>query len=165
MIKKKLNAKTQRNKDAKARGHLWALRLCLSAPLRYVFAFFLLTGCVPARTPPLLNFTPGPPAVITGETFSNSAFSVRYPTGWRVVTGAADAPPSVVFVAPDEESTITLQVEPPGEPERDPLFRLETRLLSRDGLRLYAIARVPVQEWAAFQPTFERLLASVRPGS
>ncbi|NWG18004.1 MAG: hypothetical protein HXY41_15370 [Chloroflexi bacterium] len=118
---------------------------------------------MPAQTPPLLNFTPGPPAVITDETFANETFSVRYPTGWRVVTSAADAPPSVVFVAPDEQSTITLQTEPPGEPERDPLFRLETRQLFLSGLRLYAVARVPVEKWAAFQPTFERLLASVRP--
>lgn len=159
MNKQIQNTETQRYRGTERFFSL--RRLCVFVSLCYAFG---LAGCVPARTPPLLNFTPGPPAVITDETFSNSAFSVRYPTGWRVVTGAADAPPSVVFVAPDEESTITLQVEPPGEPERDPLFRLETRLLSLGDLRLYAVARAPVQEWAAFQPTFERLLASVRPG-
>lgn len=159
MNKQILNTETQRYRGTER--FFLLRRLCVFVSLCYACG---LAGCVPARTPPLLNFTPGPPAVITDETFSNSAFSVRYPAGWRVVTGAADAPPSVIFVAPDEESTITLQVEPPGEPERDPLFRLETRLLSLGDLRLYAVARVPVEEWAAFQPTFERLLASVRPG-
>ncbi|MBI5668282.1 MAG: hypothetical protein HZC41_09770 [Chloroflexi bacterium] len=123
----------------------------------------LLSGCIPARTPPQLAFTPGAPAVVTDETFTNSAFTVRYPAGWRVVTGAADAPPSVTFVAADEVSTVTLQVEPLEEPERDPAFRVETRTLSLAGGQVYAIARVPVQDWPRFQPIFERMLASVQP--
>ena len=123
----------------------------------------LFSGCIPAQTPPQLAFTPGAPAVITDELFTNSAFSVRYPTGWRVVTGAADAPPSVTFVAADDVTTITLSTAAPGEPERDPTFRVETRLLALEGLRVYVVARVPVQDWPRFQPTFERLLASVQP--
>lgn len=160
--RKRLNAKTRRSKDAKGRFYRTALRLCIIAPLRYVLLLFVIAGCIPARTPPQLAFTPGAPAVITDETFTNSAFTVRYPTGWRVVTGAADAPPSVTFVAADEVSTVTLQVEPPAEPERDPAVRVETRTLSLEGGQVYAIARVPVQDWQRFQPIFERLLASVR---
>ncbi len=165
MTMQRLNAKMQRSKDAKLFIFRLLLRLRLLAPLRYAFLLLLFSGCIPGQTPPQLAFTPGAPAVITDELFTNSAFSVRYPTGWRVVTGAADAPPSVTFVAADDVSTITLAAADPGEPERDPAFRVETRQLSLEGRRVYVIARVPVQDWPRFQPTFERLLASVKPVS
>jgi hypothetical protein len=162
MNTKRFNAKKQRSKDAEK---FFSLRLRHFAPLRYVLLFLLFSACIPAQTPPQLAFTPGAPASITDELFTNSAFSVRYPSGWRVVTGAADAPPSVTFVAADEVSTITLQTNPPDEPERDPAYRIESRTLSLEGMQVYVMARVPVQDWPRFQSIFERLLASVRPGS
>jgi hypothetical protein len=54
-------------------------------------------------------------------------------------------------------------VEAPGETERDPAYRVETRTLALGEGQIYAIARVPVQDWLTFQPTFERLIASVKP--
>lgn len=162
MTIKRFNTEAQRLRDLKRKTLLNSLWLCVSVSLCYIF---VLCSCIPAQTPPQLAFTPGAPAVITDELFTNSAFSVRYPTGWRVVTGAADAPPSVTFVAADDVSTITLTAADPGEPERDPAFRVETRQLSLEGRRIYVVARVPVQDWPRFQPTFERLLASVKPAS
>lgn len=159
MNTKMLNTETQRYKDSKRR--FLSLCLCAFVPLCYAF---LLTSCIPAQTPPQLAYTPGAPSTITDERFTNSAFSLRYPSGWRVVTGAADAPPSVTFVAADEVTTITLQTNPPQEPERDPAYRVESRTLSLEGVQVYVTARVPVQDWPRFQPIFERLLASVRPG-
>ncbi len=160
MNTKRINTKAQRHKGTKRISIPLSLCLCVSVSLCYVF---VLSACIPAQTPPQLAFTPGAPATITDELFTNSAFSVRYPSGWRVVTGAADAPPSVTFVAADEASTITLQTNPPDEPQRDPAYRIESRALSLEGARVYVTARVPVQDWPRFQPIFERLLASVRP--
>ena len=70
-----------------------------------LFAVGLLAACVPANTPLQLAYTPGPAVIVTDDVYESDAFTVHYPSGWRVVTGAADAPTSVVFVAPDEQST------------------------------------------------------------
>ncbi len=123
-----------------------------------------LAGCIPARTPPQLAFTPGPPAVVTDRTYANLWFALRYPAGWRVVTGAADAPPSVVFVAPDDASTVTIQV---GELDTagldDPAFRYAVRRLAlAGGLTLTAVVRAPAAAWDAFLPQADALLASIQ---
>jgi len=129
----------------------------------FALGLVLLAACIPAETPPQLAYTPGPAVVVTDRVYESSVFTVRYPSGWRVVTGAADAPPSVVFVAPDEVSTITLQT---GTLEAatlaEPGFRAELRGIElADGTRITAIARAPETAWETFLPVFEAVVATV----
>jgi hypothetical protein len=134
-------------------GIIYPLALCL----------VLLAACVPAGTPPQLAYTPGPAVVVTDRAYESSAFTVHYPSGWRVVTGAADAPPSVVFVAPDEVSTITLQAGTLEDATlAEPGFRVDIRGIElADGTLITAIARAPETAWETFLPVFEGVVAGV----
>jgi hypothetical protein len=74
----------------------------------------LLVGCgqiAPMDTPPQLSATPGPPVVITADRYTTTAFSVWHPAGWRAVTSASFAEPSVVFISPDETAVIAVAVD------------------------------------------------------
>ncbi|TVR21583.1 MAG: hypothetical protein EA396_07610 [Anaerolineaceae bacterium] len=74
----------------------------------------LLAGCAsiaPVAVPPQLNATPGPPAIITRDSFQNDAFSAWYPAGWRVVTSASFVAPHVVFISPCERAVIGLATD------------------------------------------------------
>lgn len=127
----------------------------------------VLAACVPAQTPPQLAYTPGPAVVVTDRVYESSAFTVHYPSGWRVVTGAADAPPSVVFVAPDEVSTIALQVGPlDNSILTEPGFSVEIRGIElANGRLITAIAQAPEPAWESFLPVFEGVIATVRQAS
>lgn len=85
------------------------LRLCVN-----VFSVSLLlavcAACIPAETPAVLLNTPGPPVTITGDQVITTTFAVRYPSGWRVITSEASAPPTVTLVAPDDCTIIVVSV-------------------------------------------------------
>ena len=71
-------------------------------------------------TPPILSATPGEAVVVTGSRYENEAFSLIYPSGWRVITSPADAPPGVTLVAPGDCALIVIAaapVDPPTVPE------------------------------------------------
>lgn len=150
------------------------LRLCafasvrsLPVGLRYVFllCFVLLAACIPAKVPSNLDDTPGPAVVVSDHTFENSQFTARYPDGWRVVTSEAQAPPSVIFVAPDDVATIQLMV---GKLENanfnDPKVKVDVRSLTLDGgLQITAILSAPPAQWDTYTAQFERVLASLKP--
>lgn len=76
----------------------------------------ILTACSPPQTPEQLSFTPGAPITITDDLYITSAFSVRYPPGWRVITPPAEAPPGAIFAAPDNTALIVLSISPMGTP-------------------------------------------------
>lgn len=143
-----------------------SLLLCFSAPLGYsfLFFFFLLAACIPAKVPDQLDDTPGPPVVVTDHTYENSQFSARYPDGWRVVTSEARTPPSVVFVAPDEVSTIWVMVGPLENANfSDPKFQTDIRGLTLpDGLEMTAVLSAPPEKWETLLLIFERVLASLK---
>lgn len=63
-------------------------------------------GCIPARTPAVLDATAGSPVRVDGDRVITSAFVVRIPADWRVILGPADQPPSVTMVAPDDCTVI-----------------------------------------------------------
>ncbi|MDZ4763384.1 MAG: hypothetical protein SGI73_02455 [Chloroflexota bacterium] len=75
--------------------------------------------------------TPGQPITVTDETFANSTFSLRYPRGWRVVTGAAASPPGVTLIAPGDCALIVVSAAaitmPPTLPETCAADRITTR--------------------------------------
>lgn len=124
-----------------------------------------VTACVPMTEPPQLAWTPGAPVVVTDETYTGAAFVSLYPLGWRVVTSAADAPPAVTFVAPDDCAVIviaTLPVEAPPLPADCGESYAEARRLL-DGAFYAAGGVAPVEGWVDFLPTFERVAGSVEP--
>jgi len=141
--------------------------LCLRVfvPLCYAFILFLLFACIPAKVPDNLDDTPGPPVVVFDNTFESSQFTARYPDGWRVVTSEARAPLAVIFVAPDEVSTIRLMVGGLDNADySNPDFRTEIRSLTLDdGLEMTAVLSAAAEQWETYLPLFERVLTSVKP--
>lgn len=131
----------------------------------WVIAFTLLAACIPAKVPDNLDDTPGPPVVVTDLTYESSQFTARYPDGWRIVTSEARTPPSVVFVAPDEVTTIRLMIGPLEEGNfSNTELQTEIRGLTlSDGLDMTAILSTPAENYEAMLLIFERVLASVKP--
>jgi hypothetical protein len=160
---KRLYAKSPGCKDAKRYG--LALRRCSFAPLRYVLLLLLLAACVPAQQPDVLKATPGPAFVVTDQIYKNGVFRVHYPSNWQVVTGEASQPPSVIFVAPDEISTIQLQtgiLQLGGF--SDPAFKTDIRGLTlSNGVQITAIFKTPPGSYQALLPTFEQVISSAQP--
>jgi hypothetical protein len=142
-------------------------QLSVQKSLRYafLFAFLVLAACIPAKVPDNLDDTPGPPVVVTDLTYESSQFTARYPDGWRIVTSEARTPPSVIFVAPDEVTTIRLMTGPLEEGNfSNAQLQTEIRGLTlSDGLDMTAILNTPAENWDAMLLVFERVLASVRP--
>jgi hypothetical protein len=127
----------------------------------------LLAGCVPARVPENLDDTPGPPVVVADQLYENSAFTARYPEGWRVVTSEARATPGAIFVAPDERTTIQLSV---GGLEAgsfsNPDIQIDIRGLTLDDdTQVTAIYTAPAEAWETYLPIFEWMLTTVQPVS
>ncbi len=143
-----------------------ALRLSAFAPLRYVFIFCIigLAACIPAKVPSNLDDTPGPAVVVSDHTFENSQFTARYPDGWRVVTSEAQAPPSVIFVAPDDVATIQLMVGTLDNANfNDPKVQVDVRSLTLDGgLEITAILSAPPAQWDRYSALFERVIGSIK---
>lgn len=126
-----------------------------------VSVWFICMGCVPAKVPDNLDDTPGPSVVVADGYYRGSAFTARYPAGWRIVTSEASAPPSVIFVAPDEVSTIRLSVAPIDLSGPDSAFQIEQRVITlKDGLTVYAVLHATRE--SSLLSDFEEVLASLR---
>jgi hypothetical protein len=124
---------------------------------------FLLAACIPARTPDNLRNTPGPAVVVTDRMYDAGVFTVQYPGGWRIVTGPAGAPTSVVFVAPDEVSTIRLQMGTFDQAQLDGKLQTDVRQVTlNDGTALTAVGSAPAKTWDSFQVIYKQVLASVK---
>ena len=131
----------------------------------------LLAACGtigPNSAPPHLDYTPGPPVIVTDETYTTATFSVRYPQGWRVITAAAFSTPWVVFITPDETALIALagdvadtEVVPSNTPENE-LRRREQAITLANGETLTAVLVAPDQDWETLAAIFERVIGSAR---
>lgn len=124
----------------------------------------LLSACVPAQSVPHLANTPGAAFVVTDGLYQNALFSVRYPKGWQVVTGQADQPPSVIFVAPDTVSYIRIHA---GAPDNDDLisadFKSELRTLTLENdLEITALLRATSENEPNLRAIFENVLGSLK---
>jgi hypothetical protein len=79
-----------------------------------------------------------------------------------VVTGEASAPPSVIFVAPDEVSTIWLSTTPVDLTRLDPALKAEQRQITlTDGATVYAVLNASAENWDALVPVFNEVVASL----
>jgi hypothetical protein len=130
----------------------------------------LLSACAalaPTNTPPHLDYTPGPPVVITDQTYDAGPFSLRYPPGWRVITAAAFSTPWVVLITPDETALIVLALDEqdtevvPANTAASDLRRLDQVLPLSTGQSLYAVLIAPQSEWQTFMPIFDRVTTSI----
>jgi len=133
---------------------------------RLLICMVLLAGCVPARVPSQLSATPGPPVVVTGDRYENAVFAVERPANWRVITSGADAPPGVIFAAPDDTALIVLSAAPLGDvplpPATEPdAVRVDRRAVPVGDRAVYAAVAGPAARWADVRPVWERVLASV----
>ncbi|MBL8161317.1 MAG: hypothetical protein JNJ61_04970 [Anaerolineae bacterium] len=122
-----------------------------------------LAACIPARVPDNLDDTPGPPVVIVDQVYRGETFSAQVPAGWRIITSEARAPQAVIFVAPDEQSTIRLTAGTLTEAELPAGEEHELRVIDLgEGVRVTAALSAPADVFAALQPTFEAVAASVQ---
>jgi len=129
------------------------------------FMLLLFAGCVPGETPSVLNQTPGAPIIVDGERYANAIFSVNIPTGWRVITAAADSAPAVTFAAPDNCTVIHLSsvpAEPPVAPACDQPTQTITREITLANLTVYAAGSAPISAWDAFTGILEDNIESLQ---
>jgi hypothetical protein len=130
---------------------------------------FAITACSPAEVPEHLQFTPGAPIVVTQNTFATDDFSLRYPDGWRIVTGPADAPQVSTFVSPDNCAIILVAIgsaQPVTSPDcLDAVFQTTRREITLDNLRLTVAGSAPDTQWDKFESTFDSFARSILPAS
>ncbi|MCL4255678.1 MAG: hypothetical protein KJ043_18115, partial [Anaerolineae bacterium] len=130
----------------------------------------LITGCAqiaPAQLPERLadqsnNQLPtlSAPFTITENTYQNEVFSVTYPEGWRVVSSASFAPPSAVFVSPDERQIILISTE--DNPSLTyPFDDVEYDNIQTQQGDIWIIGIAPVAEWDAFLGIYEAMIAGL----
>lgn len=134
----------------------------------------LLAACgslAPAATPAQLAHTPGPPVMLTGSVYDAGVFSLRYPSGWRIVTGAASSPVWVGFVSPDEDVVLVFSVTPLADVPRPPALEADApavtdqRSIPLGEVTLYAGIIAGADAWPAALALFEHMLATARPGA
>lgn len=128
--------------------------------------FLFAAACVPAVTPPILSATPGEPVIVTGSVYENDRFSLTYPSGWRVITSPADAPPGVTLVAPGDCALIVVAiapVDPPTVPEACQAEDIlsESRDVTLDGTIISLAGSASLSAWDDFLVAFERVAGSV----
>ncbi len=104
--------------------------------------------------------------MVTGSRYENEAFSLTYPSGWRVITSPADAPPGVTLVAPGDCALIVVAaapVEPPTVPEACQAEDIlsETRDLTLAETTISLAGSAPLSAWGDFLVAFERVAGSV----
>lgn len=128
-----------------------------------VLSLFVFSSCIPGTPPDNLDDTPGPAVIVADGLYSGAVFSAHYPPGWRVITGEARTPQSVIFAAPDETSTIRLVAGTLDDANfpTDQLTSVRTIQLT-DGGTVTAILTAPTDVFQDLMPVFEEVLASVQ---
>ena len=123
----------------------------------------LLTGCIPAHVPDNLKNTPGPAVVVDDNLYEGSAFRAQIPTGWKVITGEAQAAPSVIFVAPDGKTLIRLMA---GDVEESAVTVAHQRnemtpITLANATLVTAVFSSPYSTWTSYSPAFEQVRGSL----
>jgi hypothetical protein len=128
----------------------------------------LLAGCAPYSPPDFLAHTPGPGISVFDSRLRGDAFEIDVPEGWRVITGPAQFPLSIVMAGADCQ-LIQLGIgafapEIPAEcAEQDmQTIRRETAVLLPDGALTLAGSHPGGPDGQAFEVLFEAVAASVR---
>lgn len=132
--------------------------------IAYLCITLVLAGCIPAGVPENLDDTPGPAVVIDGREYVGEVFKAQYPDGWRIVTGEASSPQSVIFVAPDEISTIQLRVGhlEAGDFSGDRQTDIRSVTLS-DGTVITAVLIAFPENFDSLLPVFAGVIETIEP--
>ena len=131
--------------------------------LLFVLMWLVLCGCIPAHVPDNLDDTPGPPVVVDNHVYQGAVFSARIPTGWRVITGEAQAAQSVIFVAPDGKTLIRLiagRIEASAVTVANQRNEIDSITLP-NATTVTAVFSSPYSTWAKYFPDFEQVRDSV----
>jgi hypothetical protein len=141
--------------------------------LKTIIMFILmmfLTACAqiaPAQLPDRLaeqqnNQLPtlAAPFTITTDTYRNGAFTVSYPQGWRVVSSASFAPPSAVFVSPDERQIILITSETDATLTY-PFADIPYEQISTQKGDVWVMGVAPRDEWESFLITYQALFTAL----
>jgi len=140
----------------------------------------VLAACgpvVPATQPPQLltqsalqtEGAPQPYFTITDTHFDAGVFRVRYPGGWRVVTGPAAEPPIVYFIRPDEAALIILFTgelpDPLPQPEAlSGESMSQFRTATTGDIDISVAAMGPAAEYVVILTTLDWMLDTLEPG-
>lgn len=125
----------------------------------------LVAACVPVAVPVQLSHTPGPPVIIYDLLYHSTAFTLRYPAGWRAITSAASDIPTVIFVAPDEDALIYVSANSnnpdlpvlPGHPRGD------SQVITLENGQVVTVAiSAQAATWEAALPLYEQVAASLQ---
>jgi len=129
-----------------------------------------LTACAqiaPAQLPPRLTSaenhqlpTLAAPFTITTNAYRNDAFSVEYPIGWRVVSSASFAPPSVVFVSPNEQQLILITTEADATLTY-PFADIPHNQTSKQKSDVWMIGLAPIDDWESFLITYDAVFTTL----
>ena len=165
-MNKIFNTQAQRHRGSQ-RGFILCI-LCVSVLSIFVSACGELAPVTPA---PQLAWTPGPPVIVTDDFIQTAAFTLHYPRGWRVITGEAAAPVSIIIVAPDDTRIMQFSAAPidpdtappPILPPETPAQTDFRSVTLPDGVTVYAYASAASDDWEAFLPIFEGATASLLP--
>jgi len=130
----------------------------------------LFAACIPASPPENINATPGESAVITGNSYQNDLFSLKYPEGWRVITSPAGAAPSVTFVAPGNcaliivsSAKITESITSPSCDQPD--IKTTTQDVTVGSQQIDIAGSAPSAEWDGFVRTLDSVAGSLKAAS
>ncbi len=123
----------------------------------------MLVGCIPAHEPDNLHNTPGAPVVVDDNFYQGAMFSSKIPSGWKVITGEAQAPQSVIFVAPDGKTLIRL-IE--GDVEADGVTVANQRneitpVTLANATVVTSVFSSPYSTWTSYLPDFDRVRDSL----
>jgi hypothetical protein len=134
-------------------------------PLIYValLCCLICAACIPAHVPDNLDDTPGPPISFENNVYKGAVFSAQIPAGWRVITGEAQAPQSVIFVAPDGKTLIRLiagKVEESTVTIADQRNAIEPITLA-NAITVTTMFSSPYSTWASYFPVFEQVRDSL----
>ncbi len=127
----------------------------------WLIGMLWVSACIPAQEVPAnLDDTPGPPFTVADGWYRGAVFSARYPDGWRIVSGEASRPQSVIFVAPDNVSYVQLALEP--ITAVDPNVPLRQAEIARsDGTTLYVALIALEEQQVALQSTYQGIIDSI----
>jgi hypothetical protein len=133
---------------------LVCLSLCLAA------------ACIPARTPPQLNQTPGPAVQVIDGVYDSGRFQVQAPSGWRVVTSAAGDPVTVLFAAPEGDALMVvgegLTDAPPPAGYSSPLRSARREVTLDGGVTVIVLLHAPPADWDARLALLDDVASSIR---
>jgi hypothetical protein len=113
----------------------------------------------------VLTPTAGPPVSVSDNWATTESFTAHNPPGWAIETAPASRAPAITYrQGPCTSITVAPYPHPAAIPEacRDAPLRVVLRGVKIAGQTILIIGQSPPDEWAAVEPVFAAVAASVR---